>query len=87
MWEIEMGQTLVEAGEATVGYAWLFASLMSVMLMLVAERVLTVKQYQRSVLRRILSANGHWMIVMRPRWLEERRTWTKVRLRWQMVGY
>jgi hypothetical protein len=84
--KIEMGQMLVEAGELTVGSAWFSASMMNMMLMLGVEQMLMVKRYQRNALRRISSASGRWMIVIRPRWLKDMEMWTKVKLPPQMVG-
>jgi len=67
-WKIEMSQMSAEVGESTVGCAWTSVLMMSRMLMLGVEQVLMVKQCQRNALRKISSdANGHWMIVIRPR--------------------
>lgn len=79
--EIAAGQILVEAGESTAGSAWIFASLMNTMLMLVGGRAL--KRYRRNALRRISSTGGRWVIVIRPRRLEGTR---RERLPPQMVG-
>ena len=66
-WKIEMSQMPAEVGESTVGCAWTSVLMMSMMVMLGVEQVLMVKQCQRNALRKISSANGHWMIVIRPR--------------------
>jgi len=82
---IVMGKMPAEVVVLTVGSAWLVGSLMGMMLMLVAEQVLMVKQYQRNALR-IWSANGRWVIVIRPQWLGETGVWTTARSPPQMVG-
>lgn len=46
--EIVRGQMLVEGGEPTVGYAWFFVLLVSMMLMLRAEQILMVKRLRRN---------------------------------------
>lgn len=74
-----------EAGELTVCSAWPFVLLMGMMLMLVVEQALMVKQYQRNALR-ISSANERWMIVIRPKWLGGRGMWMRARSPLQMVG-
>ena len=63
---IAMCQMPAEVGESTVCSAWPFGSLMGMMLMLVVEQELMVKQYQTNALR-ISSANERWMIVIRPK--------------------
>jgi hypothetical protein len=58
-----MGLTPVEVGMVTVGCVWLFVLLMG--MILVGERMPTVRRHRKIVLRKILWANGRPMIATR----------------------